>query len=43
MLKAFKLEENPRVYAKGLFLQRQYRCAADMLGDSPACVLNFSA
>jgi hypothetical protein len=43
MLKGFKLEENSRVNAEGLFLQRQYRRATDMLSDSPACILNFSA
>ena len=43
MLQAFELEKNFGVNAEGLLLQRHYRGAADMPGDPPACILNFSA
>ena len=43
MLKAFELEKDPGVNAEGLLLQRHHRRPADVHGDSPACILNFSA
>ena len=43
MLQAFELEENFNVNAEGFLLQRHYRRPANMHGDPPACILNFSA